>query len=91
VLIVAWRQGSRGFGQIVNAMVSTGRLELSNSIQRLFSQRRRVARDCDLADALDVRHTTVERRISSRKRRSARVRSVSAVFPSLINTAWPCY
>jgi hypothetical protein len=42
--------------------VSSGRLELSNSIQRLFSQRRRVARDCDLADTLEVRHTTVERR-----------------------------
>jgi hypothetical protein len=40
--------------------VSTGRLELSNSSQRLFSQRRRVARDRALADALHVRHTTVE-------------------------------
>jgi hypothetical protein len=30
-------------------------------VQRLLSQRRRVARDCDLADTLDAWHTTVER------------------------------
>jgi hypothetical protein len=51
---LSWRDAIRA--------VSTGRLELSNSIQCLFSQRGRVARDCDLADTLDVRHTTVERR-----------------------------
>jgi hypothetical protein len=35
---------------------------LSDSIQRLLPQRRRVARDGILANPLDVRHTTVERR-----------------------------
>ncbi len=42
--------------------VFTRRLEPSDTIHCLFSQHRHVARDRDLPAALDVRHTTVERR-----------------------------
>jgi hypothetical protein len=45
-----------------DSSVSAGRLEPSDAMQRFFFQLRRVARDGDLAAALDVRHTTVKRR-----------------------------